>query len=98
MLGPRINAGGRIGSADLGVRLLLEDDPAEAARLAGEKKPVSTLFYLPPPPGASFLQALTVRIEEFLAKGRAPYPVERTLLTTGIHDSMMRSRQTPGDH
>ena len=36
MLGPRINAGGRIGRADLGVRLLLEDDPSEAARIAGE--------------------------------------------------------------
>src|SRR5690348_7807609 len=36
LLGPRINAGGRIGRADLGVRLLLEDDPSEAARLAGE--------------------------------------------------------------
>ena len=27
LLGPRINAGGRIGRADLGVRLLIEDDP-----------------------------------------------------------------------
>jgi single-stranded-DNA-specific exonuclease len=36
MLGPRINAGGRIGRADLGVRLLLEADPTEAARIAGE--------------------------------------------------------------
>lgn len=36
LLGPRINAGGRIGRADLGVRLLLEDDASEAARLAGE--------------------------------------------------------------
>jgi len=36
LLGPRINAGGRIGRADLGVRLLLEEDPAEAARIAGE--------------------------------------------------------------
>ena len=36
LLGPRINAGGRIGRADLGVRLLLEDDPGEAARIAGE--------------------------------------------------------------
>jgi single-stranded-DNA-specific exonuclease len=36
VLGPRINAGGRIGRADLGVRLLLEEDPTEAARLAGE--------------------------------------------------------------
>jgi single-stranded-DNA-specific exonuclease len=36
MLGPRINAGGRIGRADLGVRLLLEGDISEAARIAGE--------------------------------------------------------------
>ena len=36
LLGPRINAGGRIGRADLGVRLLLEDDPIEAARIAAE--------------------------------------------------------------
>lgn len=36
ILGPRINAGGRIGRADLGARLLSTDDPAEAAQLAGE--------------------------------------------------------------
>jgi single-stranded-DNA-specific exonuclease len=36
MLGPRINAGGRIGRADLGARLLLEDDPTECARIAAE--------------------------------------------------------------
>jgi single-stranded-DNA-specific exonuclease len=36
LLGPRINAGGRIGRADLGVRLLIEDDPIEAARIATE--------------------------------------------------------------
>jgi single-stranded-DNA-specific exonuclease len=36
MLGPRINAGGRIGRADLGVRLLLEGDISEASRIAAE--------------------------------------------------------------
>ena len=36
LLGPRINAGGRIGQADLGVRLLLETDPIEAAKMAAE--------------------------------------------------------------
>jgi len=36
LLGPRINAGGRIGRADLGVRLLLEEDVSEAARIAAE--------------------------------------------------------------
>jgi single-stranded-DNA-specific exonuclease len=36
LLGPRINAGGRIGRATLGVDLLLADDPTECARLAAE--------------------------------------------------------------
>ncbi|HIV78656.1 MAG TPA: single-stranded-DNA-specific exonuclease RecJ [Candidatus Sphingomonas excrementigallinarum] len=35
-LGPRINAGGRVGRADLGVRLLTTDDPAEARAIAEE--------------------------------------------------------------
>jgi single-stranded-DNA-specific exonuclease len=34
VLGPRINAGGRIGAADLGARLLSTSDPHEAAALA----------------------------------------------------------------
>ncbi|WP_415402374.1 single-stranded-DNA-specific exonuclease RecJ [Tateyamaria sp. SN3-11] len=34
LLGPRINAGGRIGQADLGARLLSTTDPHEAAALA----------------------------------------------------------------
>lgn len=34
ILGPRVNAGGRIGQADLGARLLATDDPAEAAAMA----------------------------------------------------------------
>ena len=35
-LGPRVNAGGRVGKSDLGVRLLTCDDPDEAAALAAE--------------------------------------------------------------
>jgi len=34
LLGPRVNAGGRVGAADLGARLLATDDPALAAELA----------------------------------------------------------------
>ncbi len=34
LLGPRVNAGGRIGAADLGARLLATDDPNEAVALA----------------------------------------------------------------
>lgn len=36
ILGPRINAGGRIGRSDLGARLLSTDDPEEARALAAE--------------------------------------------------------------
>jgi len=36
LVGPRINAGGRIGDAALGSRLLLTEDPVHAGRIAGE--------------------------------------------------------------
>ena len=35
VLGPRVNAGGRVGEAGLGARLLATDDPSEAAAIAG---------------------------------------------------------------
>ncbi len=35
-LGPRINAGGRVGKSDLGVRLLTTEDPEEAQKIAAE--------------------------------------------------------------
>src|SRR5213076_2623565 len=35
-LGPRINAGGRVGRSDLGVRLLTTRDPDEARAIAAE--------------------------------------------------------------
>jgi single-stranded-DNA-specific exonuclease len=36
LLGPRINAGGRIGCATLGANLFMQDDAIECARIAGE--------------------------------------------------------------
>lgn len=36
VLGPRVNAGGRVGRCDLGARLLSTDDAAEAAEIASE--------------------------------------------------------------
>ena len=36
VLGPRVNAGGRVGRADLGARLLSEDDAVAAERMAAE--------------------------------------------------------------
>lgn len=42
LLGPRVNAGGRIGAADLGARLLATDDPHEAAALAERLEELNT--------------------------------------------------------
>lgn len=67
-------------------------DDTFAARVEGEKKPQSCLFWLPPPPGAAFLEALSSHVETFFESGKPPYPVERTQLTGGILDYALESR------
>jgi hypothetical protein len=73
------------------------DDTTVAARLDREREPiVSTLLYLPAPPGARFFDPLVLRIEDFFKTGRPPYPVERTLLTGGMLDALLESRLRRG--
>jgi hypothetical protein len=62
-----------------------------AARLKGQAEPLSTLFYLPPNPNVVYSAALMARAEELFLTGKAPYPVQRTLLTTGLVAAGMQS-------
>jgi hypothetical protein len=55
-----------------------------AARLHPRAEPVSALFHLPPNPNVAYSAALMSKVEETFLTGKAPYPVERTLLTTGL--------------
>jgi hypothetical protein len=59
-------------------------DITVALRLKGRREPLSTLFYLPPDPNVAYSAQLMSKAEELFMTGRAPYPIERTLLTTGL--------------
>jgi hypothetical protein len=63
-----------------------------AARLAGEVGIVSTQFLLPPIPNVTYSACLMRKVEEMIATGRAPYPVERTLLVSGLLERCLESK------
>jgi hypothetical protein len=67
-----------------------------AAKIKGETKPASCMFHLPPPPGARYFDCLVANIEKLLESGKPPYPVERTLLTTGALSAAMDSHYRKG--
>jgi hypothetical protein len=62
-----------------------------AGEIKGQDKPVSTLFYLQQPDPFGHFIYLVRAIESMIKTGHAPYPVERTLLTTGVLDAVMTS-------
>ena len=65
-----------------------------AARLKDESEPLSTLFYLPPNPNVTYSASLMSKAEETFMTGKSPYPIERTLLTTGLVEAGVRSLGT----
>jgi hypothetical protein len=64
-----------------------------AARVKGMNEPVSCQFLLPAPPNVAYSTCLMHQVESMLETGKAPYPVERTLLTSGILESCLDSRR-----
>lgn len=66
-----------------------------AARLEGATKPFSTQLYLPMPDGrttlANFFSPLVFQMERMFLTGQPSYPIERTLLTTGLTASGVES-------
>jgi hypothetical protein len=66
----------------------LVEDFNFAARIKGRGEIFSTQMYLPMPPGrttlANFFSPLVANMETMFLTGKPAYPVERTLLTTGL--------------
>jgi hypothetical protein len=52
----------------------------------------ATQFFLSPEPNVTYSACLVRKIEELFEAGKAPYPVERTLLVSGILESCLTSR------
>jgi hypothetical protein len=71
-----------------------------AARLDNPSRIVSTQLYLPMPDGrttlATFFSPLAYNMEQLYTTGKSPYPVERTLLTTGLTASGVDSLHAGG--
>ncbi|HVT94790.1 MAG TPA: hypothetical protein VHD76_18215 [Bryobacteraceae bacterium] len=61
-----------------------------AARVKGHGT-ISTQFLLTPVPNVTYSACLMHKVEEMFATGRAPYPVERTLLTSGMLEACHKS-------
>ena len=56
----------------------------------------STQFFLSPVPNVTYSACLVSKIEQMFATGVAPYPVERTLLVSGMLESCLTSKLQDG--
>ncbi|MBC7821044.1 MAG: hypothetical protein IAG10_29515, partial [Planctomycetaceae bacterium] len=63
-----------------------------ACRLAGKPEPLATSFYVGPWENRNLFKALSHAIQTHIREKQAPYPVERTLLVTGMLAAAMDSR------
>ena len=63
-----------------------------AGKLKDKKEPVACHFYLQQPDPFGHFVYQVKAIDSMMRTGHSPYPVERTLLTTGILDAVMNSK------
>ena len=63
-----------------------------ACQLAGETKSRATAYYVGPWQNRNLFRALSHAIQTHFRQRKAPYPVERTLLVTGVLDAAMDAR------
>src|SRR5215210_4120195 len=79
-LGPRINAGGRVGKSDLGVRLLTSTDPEEARQIAAELDRLNE--------ERRGIEMTVCEQAEAQAQGQADLPVI-TVMSSGWHQGVI---------
>ena len=63
-----------------------------AAKVKGASAIQSTQFFLSPDPNVTYSACLAHGIEKMFQSGVAPYPIERTLLVSGILESCLTSK------
>jgi len=68
-----------------------------ACRMKNEDALRATYFYGGPWNNRGFFRALAHAIQQHVVHRKSPYPVERTLLTTGALDAAMHSRAANGE-
>jgi hypothetical protein len=68
------------------------EDFTVAVDIPGRNEPIATLMKLQDGRPHHHFGCLVEKIEELFITGRAPYPVERSLLTSGILDFALESR------
>jgi len=62
-----------------------------SARVVGHGL-VATQFFQSPAPNLTYSASLAAKIEQMFMTRVAPYPVQRTLLTSGIHEACLTSK------
>jgi len=68
-----------------------------AWRYKDQSEPQSTVFWLQPVHPFHHFAVLLKEVEKFMETGKASWPVERTLLTTGVLDAVHISRTNGGE-